>query len=81
MLSKLSLVSYIESILQGFYSLFAHNPKKFLECTKLVETNHDKNKYTCDNLKLLCDFKLILGLSCFMPMLEVIHTIIKHAQH
>ncbi len=68
-------------MLQSFYSLFAHNPKKFLECNKLVETNHDKNKCICDNLKLLCDLELILGLSCFMSMLEVIHTLMKHAQH
>ncbi len=68
-------------MLQSCYSLFAHNPKKFLKCTKLVETNRDKNKSTCENFKLLCDLESILGLSCFMPMLEVIHSLIKHARH
>ncbi len=30
---------------------------------------------------MLCDLELILALPCLMPMLEVIHTFIKYAQH
>jgi hypothetical protein len=43
--------------------------------------NHDKTKFAHENLEMLCDLELILALPCLMPMLEVIHTFIKYAQH
>jgi len=46
-----------------------------------MHSNHDKTKFAHENLKMLCDLELILALSCLMPMLEVIHTLIKYAQH
>jgi hypothetical protein len=37
-----------------------------------------KSKPTLDTLDLLCDLELILGLPCILPMLEVVHTLIKY---
>ncbi len=42
--------------------------------------DHDRSKSTCDNLELLCDCELILGLPCLMPMMKVVHTFIKYVQ-
>lgn len=39
----------------------------------------NKSKFVCDNLELLCDL-LILGLSCVMPTLEVVHSLVKYVQ-
>jgi len=39
-----------------------------------------KSKPTQDNLDLLCDLELVLGLPCILPMLEVVLTLIKYAQ-
>ncbi len=38
-----------------------------------------KNKVAQDNLVLFGDFEPIFGLPCFLPMLEVEHTLIKFA--
>jgi hypothetical protein len=38
-----------------------------------------KNKIAQDNLVLFGDFEPILGLPCFLPMLEVVHILIKFA--
>jgi hypothetical protein len=38
-----------------------------------------KRKPTLDNLDLLCDLELVLGLPCILPMLEIVHTSIKYA--
>ncbi len=40
-----------------------------------------KSEFACDNLKFLCDFKMILSLPCFMLVLKAVHTLIKYAQH
>jgi len=42
--------------------------------------DHDRNKFTCDNLELLSNCEFILGLPCFMPMLKVVHTFMKYVQ-
>jgi hypothetical protein len=39
-----------------------------------------KNKIIQDNLVLLNDLELIFGLPCLLPMLEVVHTLIKFVQ-
>jgi hypothetical protein len=39
-----------------------------------------KSKHVWNNLDLLCDLELVLGLPCILPMLEVVHTLIKYAQ-
>jgi hypothetical protein len=33
-----------------------------------------------ENLDLLCEFKLVLGLPCILPMLKVVHTFIMFAK-
>ncbi len=40
-----------------------------------------KSEFAYDNLKFLCDFKMILNLPCFMLVLKPVHTLIKYAQH
>jgi hypothetical protein len=45
-----------------------------------MHTNAPKNKPTWDSLDLLCDLELVLGLPRILPMLEVVHTLIKYAQ-
>jgi hypothetical protein len=39
-----------------------------------------KSKLAWDNLDLLCDLELVLGLPCILPMLEIVHTFIKYTQ-
>lgn len=46
-----------------------------------MHSNHGKTKCAHENLEMLYDLELILALPCLMPMLEVIHTLIKYAQH
>lgn len=43
-------------------------------------TDAPKNKPTQKNLDLRCHLELVLGLSYILPMLEVVHTLIKYAQ-
>jgi len=38
---------------------------------------HPNNKTT---VKLLCDVEVVMGFTCIMPMLEVVHEVIKFAQ-
>jgi len=38
-----------------------------------------KSKFVQDNLDLLYDLEFVLGLPCILPMLEVVHTLIKYA--
>jgi hypothetical protein len=43
--------------------------------------DHDMTKFAYENLELLHDLELIFTLSCFMPMLEMVHNIlIKYVQ-
>jgi hypothetical protein len=39
-----------------------------------------KSKPTWENLDLLCDLELIFSLPCILPMLKVVHTLIKYVQ-
>jgi hypothetical protein len=39
-----------------------------------------KNKLARENLDLSCDLELVFGLPCILPMLEMVHTLIKYAQ-
>jgi len=39
-----------------------------------------KKKLVVENLDLLCDLELIFILPCILPMLEVVHTLIKYTQ-
>ncbi len=50
-LSKLPLVFCIEFMLHSLYSFFAHNPKKFLEFTKLAKTLEIKRLKLLKNVK------------------------------
>jgi hypothetical protein len=45
-----------------------------------MHTNAPKNKPIHENLDLLCDLELVFGLPCILPMLEVVHTLIKYGQ-
>jgi hypothetical protein len=42
--------------------------------------NAPKSKLVQDNLDFLCDLELVLDLPCILPMLEVVHTLIKYVQ-
>jgi hypothetical protein len=39
-----------------------------------------KSKPTWENLNLLCDLELVFDLPCILPMLEVVHILIKYVQ-
>jgi hypothetical protein len=39
-----------------------------------------KKKLVAKNLDLLCDLELAFGLPCILPMLEVVHMLIKYIQ-
>jgi hypothetical protein len=45
-----------------------------------MHTNAPKSKLVWENLDLLCDLELVFDLSCILPMLKVVHTLIKYAQ-
>jgi len=40
----------------------------------------DSNTEVAHNLELLCDLKVMMGLSCIMPMLEKLNELIKFSQ-
>jgi hypothetical protein len=46
-----------------------------------MHLDSSKTKATQDNLVLLGDLELILGLPCLLFMLEVMHIFIKFSQH
>jgi hypothetical protein len=46
-----------------------------------MNLNQFNNKYVHDKLELLCDFELILGLPCILPILEVVHSLIMFGVH
>jgi hypothetical protein len=39
-----------------------------------------KNKLIAKNVDLMCDLELVFGLPCILPMLEVVHKLIKYIQ-
>jgi hypothetical protein len=39
-----------------------------------------KSKFARENLDLLCDLELVFDLLCILPMLEMVHTLIKYAR-
>jgi len=43
--------------------------------------NYEKNKFAHENFELLCDLDLIVGMPCVMPILKVVHSLIKYTQH
>jgi hypothetical protein len=56
-------------------------------CVKIVQITYCEYAHRCtkkqlvwENLNLLCDLELILGLPCIFPMLEVVHMLIKYVQ-
>jgi len=51
MLNTMSLVMYIQGMLQSFYILFFHSPKKMLEFLTLAKILETKG------LKLMCNIK------------------------
>jgi len=65
----ISMLSPLKRILAHYKSLVV---KMHSDC--------EKNKSACDNFELLCDLDVILGLPYVMPILEVVHYVIKYAQ-
>jgi len=53
---------------------------KYKSLVVKMHTNAPKSKPTWENLDLLCDLELILDLPCILPMLEMVHTLIKYVQ-
>ncbi len=45
-----------------------------------MHTYAPKSKFAWENLDLLCDLELVFDLLCILPMLEVVHTLIKYAR-
>jgi hypothetical protein len=46
-----------------------------------MHSNYEKSKSAHDNFELLCELDLIMSMPCVMPILEVVHSLIKYAQH
>jgi hypothetical protein len=64
-------------------SMFKPLKQSLMEYKSLVIKMYmdaSKSKHVRNNLDLLCDLELVLGLPCILPMLEVVHTLIKYAQ-
>jgi hypothetical protein len=53
---------------------------KYKQFVVKMHIDAPKNKLVRENLDLLCDLELVFSLSCILPMLEVVHTLIKYAQ-
>jgi len=45
-----------------------------------MDTDAPKSKLVREKIDLLCDLKLVLDLPCILPMLEVVHTLLKYVQ-
>jgi len=60
------------------------NVEPFETCVRRIQItcceNAPKNKLAQEYLDLLCDLKLVLNLPCILPMLEMVHTLIKYVQ-
>jgi hypothetical protein len=54
---------------------------KYKSLIMKMHLDSSKTKVVQNNLVLLGDLELILGLPCLLLMLEVMHTFIKFAQH
>jgi len=50
--------------------------------TLMVQMTNDLNREmaTKTNLEYLCDVEVVMGLICIMPMLKVVHALIKFVQ-
>jgi len=50
--------------------------------TLMVQMTNDFNRAvaTKTNLEYLCDVEVVMGLMCIMPMLKVVHALIKFVQ-
>jgi hypothetical protein len=61
-------------------SMLSLMKKVFVEYkTLMVHMNNDLNHVvaTKTNLEYLCDVEVVMGLMCIMPMLKVVHALIK----
>jgi hypothetical protein len=61
-------------------SPFKHVLGKSKSLVVNMHTYAPKSKFAWENLDLLCDLELVFGLPCILPMLEMVHTLIKYAQ-
>jgi hypothetical protein len=59
------------------YKAMCNVKVQILHCENVIDST--KNKATQGNLVLVSDIELIFCLLCFLPMLEVVHTLIKFA--
>ncbi len=66
----ISLLSPLKHVLAQYKSLVVK-----------MHFEYEKRKYAHDNFELFYDPYLILGLPCVMPILEVVYSLIKYAQH
>jgi len=63
------------------------NVEPFETCVRRVQItccedahNVAKSKLARENLDLLCNLEIVFSLSCILPMLEMVHTLIKYVQ-
>jgi len=61
-------------------SPFKHVLGKSKSLVVKMHTYAPKSKFAWGNLDLLCDLELVFGLPCILPMLEMVHTLIKYAR-
>jgi hypothetical protein len=61
-------------------SSLKHVLGKYKSLVVKMHTNAPKSKLAQENLDLSCDLELVFGQPCILPMLEVVHTLIKYAQ-
>jgi hypothetical protein len=45
-----------------------------------MDVDSTKNEVALKNLNVLCDIDLILGFPCILPLLDIVHMLIKIAQ-
>jgi hypothetical protein len=45
-----------------------------------MHANVLKKKLALENLELLCNLELVLGIPCILPMSKMVHTLIKFIQ-
>jgi hypothetical protein len=76
----LKLLQNIKIRWMSMLSPLKHVLGKYKSLVVKMHTNARNNKLAWENLDLLCDIELVFYLPCILPMLEMVHTLIKYVQ-
>jgi hypothetical protein len=78
--NDLKLLRNIKTHLISMLIPLKYVSRKYRSLIVKMHTYAPKCELAQKNLDLMCDLELVFGLPCILPMLEVVHTLIKYAQ-